>query len=227
MKQVTDILAGLVFIIFDIIKATIIITKDMLVLFFTSNRKQNQFIALLAAENWVVDIIIFLGIFLIIGHYSLSLGVFITFISYFVVFIFKKDWWENNTNRAFRDGNHLFSTISSFLIIAITICYITINIPYKYERIGTLVIKNSDLNHSYINNQGEKKTIKHRFIEFNYMNNLEEINLFKCKEGKTTVYKETMQPFWFKIIKTDFVLGCSGEMMEYKNLEQEALVKVK
>jgi len=208
----------------DIILGMFIILKDIIwglfsLIFsiFTTKPKnqENAFIELLAREAFFVDFILSLLPFIIISHYSIIAAVGVTIFMFFYIYGKKKQWYDNR-NKNMPDDTLLFSYFATIIVMLVSIIYMNINTPYTYKENGTVTLTKSDL--VYTSNSTGKES-EHIEIEIEINNNIEKLDVYNCKPGKHKILKETLEPIWFKVNKTDYYAVCSSNIDIKKQLD--------
>lgn len=209
MKKLLDVLLGLGYVIWDLLVSVTVIAKDTIMLTLSAPREDNQFLRLLASESFWVDIVIFMIIFYSIGMFSLTVAVIITFFSFFYIDNLKTLYWKRR-NSTFKSDSIGAAAIATFVWMVAIVVHTNNFYPYQYEMVGPVNLTQTTLDNA--------KGIP-RKIEFSHDNTLRGLEIGDCQPGLATVIKQRLEPFWFNIIKEDYVLNCSGETKTNKILE--------
>ena len=178
--------------------------------------KNNEFVAVFARKNFIVDFAVFIGAFSLIAYFSVILALVGLFVFYFIWYNFKEEWHDNNRGRWSDGAFGAAAGLSGFLVVIFSLYLYTVT-PYQYKEIGKITILPTDINYTYTH-QGEKRQGTHREVDFDYNNETSDADLGKCKPGTHIIYEETVEPTWFTYLASDYILSCSGYMEVNKKI---------
>jgi len=240
MKSILNIIMGFLYIIGDLLKQTTIIVIGSVTMFFTQNRKNNEFLKFIGNNCWIINFMVILSIFYIVSLYSTVLGLIVAFVSIFWFFDVRKNlFMKYDRTEGYGDGYDLFGSIFAMGLIIITLILSNVNSAYHYEPVGKYKFTKDNFFYQdtkdveETNDKGETVKVRKKVQKAHVYNDMvldnKEIKVYVkgCKEpGKYSILKETMPityipGFKYKFFYKNYFLECSNGYRHYKKIEKE------
>jgi hypothetical protein len=238
MKSILNIIMGFLYIIGDLLKQFILVLTGSITMFFTQNRKNNEFLKFMGNNCWLINFGVILGIFYIVSLYSAILGLIAAFISIFWFFDIRKNlFMKYDRTEGYSDGYDLFGSIFAMGLIIITLVLSNVNSAYHYEPVGKYQFTKDNFFYQKTkkfeetNDKGEtvkkqkKVTEKHTYNNMVLGNREVKVYVKGCtKPGEYSILKETMPITYIPGIRYNFVyknyyLDCSDGYKHYKKIK--------
>jgi len=224
--KILNILIGLFYIIGDLIKKFFSILIGSVALFFTSNRKNNEFLKLMTMNCWLVPFALMTLSIWVMGHISVLIAIVISFIFSFVFSNRREQAYNNYHGDSYEGGYDVFGVFASLAFMAALLIVSNSQTAYKYDKIGTATLVKSDLvyNKTKTDEKGNKSTSEHKHTyKKMVINGIEiSVSINGCSEGEVKIFEETLPITYFPgtaYINSDYVAGCSSSKKNYKEIK--------
>jgi heme/copper-type cytochrome/quinol oxidase subunit 2 len=182
----------------------------------------DAFLELIAKNCWVIGTLWYLIVFLAVGYFSIIGGLVIAFISIFFYLSFRENYL-NELEETYESGWEI-SVIGIFLAFSLIVIN-AITTPYTYTKLGDFNLTKKELFYTvYKTDENGTKTSKELSsinTKLVVNNSMIKVSIKGCKEGMTTIYKETQENKyvpWLTFLDVDYRAECSNKMTHYKRV---------
>jgi len=226
--NILNFITGLFIIFGDVIKELFLFLYGSISIFFQKNKSNNAFLKFFISNCWISFYIFLFLVFIVIGHFSVLLGIFAAFVSAFMFDSYKEEKFKKYNTENYESGYNVFATTIFLLSIIGYLFYNYDNTAYEYKEVGKYTFTKSELlqDKAIKDEKGIKtvKTIKipRNYLEMVFNGNEIKVDVKDCKEGEHIIYEEILPIKYLpvKYFSTDFYADCSSRKINYKEIKE-------